>query len=159
MACNCKPRIYGQPPQPKVEDCLCINDLRVGCPDGPAPCGDTIVIDLTETNDVTASPCDVVYILKDYDKEAFASVELTSEGILTVVTSDKYVKQEEFCITYKVDSPCSLLSDQANVYICMKDLCKGNMCENECDPCTGDCIPLDPEVSINKFNNTEIGIS
>ncbi len=148
MACNCKPKPHTPPQTPG--ECLCINDLRIGCDEGPAPCGIQRIIDLTLNNDVTASPCDVVYMLKSFDQGAFQSVTLTEEGILTVVTSNTYVKHEEFEIRYKVDSPCSLLSDEGSVYICMKDLCKSKMCSNGCDHCTGDCKPIDPEIQITR---------
>lgn len=157
MNCFCRPTVCKRP-KCDNDKCLLLSTLRVGCDKGPAPCGDTIQIDLTEFNDVTASPCEVVYSIYSYDTEMFSEVTVTPEGIMTITSSDKFVKQEEFCITYKVDSPCSLLSDTADVFVCMKDECKNKNCEGNCDQCTGDCTDIDPEISISKFNNVEIGI-
>ena len=161
MACNCGVRIINITPKCDSDKCLLIYDLRVGCNDGPAPCGGeegTLVIYLTEYNVVTASPCDVVYSLKGWDTTVFDSVVLTSAGELTVVTSSNYVKSEEFLITYKVNSPCSLLSDTGEIWVCMKNLCIDSDCEGECDQCTGECIPVDPEISISTVTASEIKI-
>lgn len=145
MGCRCKRvSVVSQPNC--LDNCLKISTLRVGCDDGPEPCGDTMEIDLTEYNNVTASPCAVVYSLKGYDQTAFSEVTLTSEGLLTFTSTTTFVKNTEFKITYRVDSPCSILSDQADVFICMKDLCKNTDCPGYCDKCTGDC---DPEISLN----------
>lgn len=149
MACNCKQRIYGAPAPPKPSNCFCVNDVLVGCNDGPAPCGDTLVINLTEYNDVSASPCEVEYILLDWDKEAFADVTLTIDGMLNITTSNVFKKSEEFCISYKVNSPCSILSDIAEVRVCMKDLCVDANCSGceTCNQCTGVC-ECDVEVEV-----------
>lgn len=159
MACNCRPIIPGNPPQ-TPQSCLCINDVRVGCDstNTPNPCGGTLVINLATYNDVRASPCEVVYTLRNFNTTAFTSVTLTQAGLLTIVTSSNFVKSTEFEIGYKVDSPCSILSDTATVYVCMKDLCGSKNCPGGCDPCTSDCIPLLPEVSINNVNTPKIQI-
>ena len=152
MACNCTSQTYGTPTQPKNQDCLCINDVRVNCDEGPAPCGDSMTIDLTQYNDVTASPCDVEYKLLSYDETAFASVTLTEAGSLSVTTTNLFVKHAKYEIQYKVDSPCSIMSDTATVYICMEDLCKGLA---DCDPCEGE---EDPEIGVGGDDGPEINV-
>lgn len=148
MNCFCRPTVCKKAPKCDNDKCLILATLRVGCDLGPAPCGDTVQIDLKEYIDVTASPCGVVYSIYSYDKQAFDEVTVNEEGIVTIVTSNNYVKQEEFSITYKVDSPCSILSDTDDIFICMYDLCRGKDCPNGCDQCTGDCIPVTPEIEI-----------
>jgi hypothetical protein len=80
--------------------------------------------------------CTAVYSIKKYDTEAFASVSITSSGVLTYVTSAAFIKQKEREITYKITCPCSNLSTTAKVKVCMKDLCRtapaGAVC-NQCD--------------------------
>lgn len=156
MGCGCRSRIYGDIPK-KKSNCLCINDLRIGCNKGPSPCGGQMTIDLTEYNDVSASNCPVVYILKSYDTKAFSEVTLTDDGTLHITTSATFKKSQEFKITYKVSSPCSILSDEATVYVCMRDLCVDVYCvDGKCDQCDGGCEPYVPEININDLIKKEI---
>lgn len=146
MPCNCKPNIVSPPAQTKCEDCIQAVSLRFLCSEGPAPCGDTLELNLTDYNIHNVNSCDcgedVVYSLLEYPKDVFSSVTLSVDGLLEVTTSDVYVDMEEYTIRYKVDCPCNLLSGTGNVYVCMKDMCAGVICaENEhCDQCNGDCV-------------------
>ena len=160
MSCNCGTRTYGGAiPPAVVNNCICINDLMIDCDHGPVPCGGTKIIDLKLYNDVSISPCDVEYILLKYDTTAFSSVTLTEDGILSLTTNSIFVAHQMFEIEYKVNSPCSIYSDQATVFVCMKDVCKGKICENACDPCTEECVPFLPEIGVNNNNsNNEITI-
>lgn len=144
MACGCT----GTPiviTDPTCEDCLKLVSIRYACADGPAPCGGsegTLVEDLSLLNDVEACDCgDAVYSILSYDTEAFSSVTITSDGVLTAVTTSNFTKKKEYLIVYKVDCPCSILSGTGNIYVCMKDLCAGNNCASGeyCDQCDGIC--------------------
>ena len=161
MGCGCTSQIHTNPPPPPPKgDCICINDVYVGCDNGPTPCGGAMQINLALYNNVTASPCPVKYMLKSYDIAGFQSVTLTEEGLLAFTTSANFIDHKYFEIKYKVDSPCTILSDEAIVYVCMKNLCKNKICQNGCDKCTGDRILLQPEISINGTSlNNEIGIN
>lgn len=142
MPCKCKPIIITPPADSHCEDCLQAVSLEYLCSEGPAPCGDTLVVDLSLYNDNDAvCDCGAVYSLVEYDTNAFSSVVLTVGGELTVTTTDTYVKRERYTIVYKVDCPCNLLSKTGKVIICKEDLCAGVICaENEeCDPCDGIC--------------------
>lgn len=147
MSCGCKPKIITVSGCDNGS-CLKLATLRVGCEDGPTPCGGvsgTVQIDLADSNDVTASTCDVVYSIKKYDMQAFSSVTVTEDGVLTAITSDHFERSKEYEIIYEVDSPCSILSDEASVFICMKDNCRDVVCPEgehcvcgECEPDGGD---------------------
>lgn len=160
MSCFCGTNVINNNKKSVCDNdiCLIVKDMMVGCDEGPAPCGESVQIDLTVHNDVTASPCDVVYSLWSYDSTAFKNVSVTSDGMLLFETTDNFKKHEMYKIVYKVDSPCTILSDTGEVWICMKDLCKNKNCEGDCDQCTGDCIPLVPEIGIESNLDNEIKI-
>lgn len=149
MPCNCG-NFHIVPPAPKkCDDCLVVNSLRLACDDGPDPCGDTITIDLTEYNDVTACDCGTpVYSLVSYHEEAFEDVEVTSDGQLTATTGEWYVYDDYPVIRYKVDCPCNILSASGNVYVCFKNPCPTE-CYNNCVACTGECLPEDLDVIVD----------
>lgn len=154
MACNCNNKVKTDKPQPKL-DCLCINDINIPCDEGPNPCGDIFTVDLTQYNNVEASDCDVEYSIIYFDSDFFATVNVTIDGVLTITTTDNFIKNKQGCISYKVNSPCSILSDVADILICMFDKCKNKNCDNECDPCDGECIPLEPEIQIGGSKNID----
>lgn len=151
MPCNCRNiKVVTPTPSSSCDDCLIVNSLRLPCDDGPDPCGDTISIDLTTYNDLTACDCgdDPVYSLVDYDEAAFASATVSAEGLLEAETDEWYEFNEYPIIRYKVDCPCNLLSATGNVYVCFKNPCSQD-CYDSCEPCSGDCpeLPLDIEIS------------
>ena len=150
MSCFCGTKVINNHKKSVCNNdvCLIIKDMMVGCDEGPLPCGDTLQIDLTVHNDVSASPCDVVYSLYSYDKTAFENISVTPEGLLLANTTSHFEKHKMYKIVYKVDSPCTILSDTGEVWICMRDECKNKNCEGDCNQCTRDCIPLEPEISI-----------
>lgn len=156
MACNCIPNIIQTPPSNNpCENCLKVVSLRYSCTDGPSPCGDSLVVDLSEYNDVTACDCgSVVYSIKSFDTEAFSSVSVTSGGILTAVTSDNFVNREEALIVYKVDCPCNILSATGNIYVCKKNLCANVLCDAGyyCDQCDGECKEASSDLDIDNGN-------
>lgn len=149
MPCNCRNiQIVTPTPTSTCDDCLIVNSLRLPCDDGPDPCGDTISIDLTEYNDLSACDCgSPVYSLVSYDEDAFTTATVSSVGLLEATTADWYGFNEYPIIRYKVDCPCSLLSASGNVYVCFANPCPIE-CHATCDPCTGECPPeeLDLEV-------------
>jgi len=149
MPCNCGNfHVVPTPPASRCDDCLVVNSLRLACDDGPDPCGDTFTIDLSDYNDLSACDCGTpVYSLVSYDGDAFASVSVSSVGLLTATTDNWYAFNEYPVIKYLVDCPCNLLGASGNVYVCFKNPCPTE-CYDSCDACTGLCpeIPLDLEV-------------
>lgn len=151
MACRCSNVvIIVDPPGGTCTGCLKVVSLRIGCDDGPDPCGDTGSIDLSTYNDLSACDgCTPVYSLVSYDEDGFASATVSSVGLLEFTTSDNYVRHEEYSIIYKVDCPCDILSATGAVYICMKNPCDPCDEGEECNPCTGNCDPIDPEIQVD----------
>lgn len=154
MACRCNSVTVIVDPGPKTcSGCLKAVSLRIGCDGGPLPCGGdpgTQEIDLSEYNNITAcSECDAIYIIKSYDTDAFVSVTITEAGLLEYETSENYTRYEEYEIIYEIDCPCSILSASGRVRVCMKHPCGSCDSDEVCNPCTGDCDPIDPEILIN----------
>lgn len=151
MACRCSSVTVIVDPGPKTcSGCLKAVSLRVGCDGGPLPCGNTQEIDLAEYNDTTACDgCDAIYTVHSYDTAAFASVTITSAGLLEYETTDLYERYKEYDIIYDIDCPCSILSASGRIKVCMKHPCDHCDSDEVCNPCTGDCDPLDPEILID----------
>jgi hypothetical protein len=122
----------------------------VGCEDGPTPCGGSITIDLADYNTVTASPCGVVYSIREFDTDAFSSVTTTEEGVVTITASDNFVRSTEFEIQYKAKSPCSILGDIASIFVCMQDTCRDIVCPEDEQCICGVCEPLGSDVEITE---------
>lgn len=154
MACKCSPTVVTTS-QKDCEGCLKLSSLRYSCTDGPSPCGDTLIVDLSEYNDLSACDCGTpVYSIKFFDVDAFSSVSVTSNGVLTATTNSDFVKLKEHLITYKVDCPCSILSGTANIYVCKFDECVGVDCDpgQICDQCDGTCVDASSDLDISDGN-------
>lgn len=151
MSCTCGVVVISDPgPVDTCTGCLKVYSLRVPCDTGPAPGGGvdgTLIIDLSDTNDVTACDgCAVEYSIFSYDNVFWTSVSVTSGGVLTAITSSSFVSREESEIMYKVTCPCSKLSAYGSVFVCKEDLCIGVTCpEGEaCNQTTGVCEVIVP---------------
>lgn len=150
MPCGCIPIIVDPPVS--CRNCLIVKDLRFRCDQGPVPCGDTdpdgvITVDLAQYNDVSACGSGGhTYSLISYDAVGLQNVTLSAGGVLTAQTMDIYEDHVEYKITYRVScsDPDSILSAIGIVYVCMKNPC--DICPDgeQCDPCTGDCVPIVP---------------
>lgn len=142
MACPCNnPTIIA--PNPTCKDCIVAKTVRYTCDNSPNPCGESVTLDLSAINKIDAcGNCGATYTIKKYDIEGFDSVSITSGGVLTYVTSDKFVKQKEYEITYKITCNCGepQLSTTAKVYVCRKDLCRTAPKGAACNQCNGDYI-------------------
>lgn len=150
MGCKCKTTII--PKKPDCSGCLVVNDLLVGCSDGPYPCGiDLMSIDLGEKNDLTACTGTPVWTIKSYDIKGLKDVSLSQSGILQFKTKN-YYKDKDFLIIYQVDCPNSNLRAEGVIKICMKDPCT-NGCD-QCNPCSGNCITSDDASIIATITNT-----
>lgn len=149
MPCNCgNVKVVTPPPSQPCDDCLIVNSLRLACDDGPDPCGDTISINLTDYNDLSACDCGVpVYSLVSYDEDAFVTATVSSAGLLEAETAEWYEFNEYPIIRYKVDCPCSLLSASGNVYVCFKNPCPLE-CHDNCEPCTGECSEEELDIEV-----------
>lgn len=137
MSCFCKVTVV--PPKNPCSDCLQVNDVLVGCADGPPPCGEIPVqIDLGAINDLTACTGTPVWSIKDYDELAFTNVEITQDGIITFETTNYYKEGKDFIIRYQVDCPGSIFRAEAEIKVCMKNPCPDGC--KDCNPCTAACF-------------------
>lgn len=149
MNCFCNAVVISVTP-PCPGRCLYLSTLRIGCDDGPT-CNETVQLDLSEYNDVSAG-VNVKYKLTKESYAGFSSVTLTEAGILTFTTDGVITALEEEEISYKVYEDGGILSDTAAVYICSEDKCKGVTCpEGElCNKCTALCEEVtDIQISSN----------
>lgn len=134
--CHCNVTVV--PPVAPCSGCLLVNDILVGCADGPLPCGTTVQIDLAANNTLTACTGVPVWSIKYFDSIAFTNVTLDQNGILTFDTTNFYKAGKDFLIRYEVDCPNSILRGEGDVKVCFKNPCDPT-CKN-CNPCTSNCI-------------------
>lgn len=154
MPCGCITVITD--PGPICTNCLIVKDLRFRCDQGPDPCGDNVLVDLAQYNDVTA--CGVLgatYSLVSFDAVGLTNVSLSAAGVLSADTTNVFSDHEEYEIVYKVNcnDPNSILSATGIVYICMRNPCGYCPTGTVCDPFSATCIPVPPEVIIGNNNN------
>lgn len=141
MACGCIPVIVD--PGPKCNSCLIVPDLRYRCDKGPDPCGDTLVVDLTEYHNLDACGSEgYEYTLLSYDDSGLTNVSLTAQGILSIETLAVYNGHVEYPVQYRVScsNEDSILSAIGIVYVCMNNPCGYcppglicNICTKECE--------------------------
>lgn len=136
MSCFCKVTVV--PPKNPCSGCLQVNDILVGCADGPPPCGETVQIDLGAKNDLTACTGTPVWSVKYYDPLAFTNVSITQQGIITFDTTDYYKEGQDFIIRYEVDCPNSIFRAEGTIKVCMKHPCPDGC--KDCNPCTEACL-------------------
>lgn len=136
MSCYCFTTVI--PPANPCSGCLQVNGLRVGCADGPEPCGNTVQINLAEKNDLTICTGVPVWSLKYWDPIAFTNVTLNQSGLLSFDTTNYYKHGKEFRITYEVDCPNSIHRAEADIWVCFKNPCDDGC--TDCNPCTGNCL-------------------
>lgn len=135
--CHCNVTVV--PPVAPCSGCLLVNDILIGCADGPLPCGTTVQVDLAANNTLTACTGIPVWSIKYFDPIAFTNVSITQAGIITFDTTNIYKAGKEFLIIYQVDCPGSLLRAEGDIKVCFKNPCTSPTCKN-CNPCTGNCI-------------------
>ena len=134
--CNCNVTVV--PPVSPCSGCLQVNDILVGCSDGPLPCGTTVQIDLGAKNDLTACTGIRVWSVKYFDPKAFTNVSITQAGVITFDTLPYYKQGKDFSIIYDVDCPGSILRADGEIKVCFKNPCAPTC--KQCNPCTGNCI-------------------
>jgi len=135
-------------------------DIIVSCADAVGPCGGedgTGTINVITPEEGAPSYCHqtggcgetaISLQLKDWDRTIFASVTLAG-NVVTWVTKDDLTTVNKFG-RIKLRACCGELASLFEVIVCIKDLCKCTGCDvdEECDPCTGDCIPVTIDLSI-----------
>lgn len=147
--CDCSGSIY-VPPVESCTGCLKITSPSVLCEGSTPPGGVTGTLDLAALNTVTACSCDVTYTVLEYDTIALEGVTIDENGVLEWTTTDDGVPSSYVEVKYLVDCGCDGLSGQGIVSICIKNICPTAPCEEgtECNPTTGDCDPIIPNITI-----------
>lgn len=150
MPCRCIPTVIVDP-RPPCNGCLLVRNFKISCTNSPEPCNDTGMLDLALYNNITAcTGCSVVYSVEDYDTNVFSSVTVTPDGDLVFTTNNLPKTPGVSIICYRVTCPCSNTTAEGAVEVCIKNIC--NTCElwQTCDPCTGICVDIQPEISIQQ---------
>lgn len=145
--CNCgTSQIIIVDPGNTCEDCLRIYSFRILCSSGPVPDPEneegTLVLDLSLQNDISAcGESEATYSIFSFDADFWDSVSVTSEGVLTAVSSTEFETQEYSEIVYKVTCNEGQLSAYGSVFVCKEDLCASVSCDEGeiCNPATGIC--------------------
>jgi hypothetical protein len=143
------------------ECCLKACSSVLECTDSVGPCGQVGSFNLKNLEHIVTGcshPNDVKYVLEDYDKSHFASVTLTSAGILTWVTGGPETANKYGTVCFRITCPssdecddCIQLNALGYFEIGTKDLCQSVVCDDSCevcDPCTGTCIEQDVKIEI-----------
>lgn len=134
------------PPCP--DNCLIVTSPITACEDSAPPCGGMGVLDLGVLNDLTVCEgCTPTYTLLSYDSTVFVGMALDANtGELTWTTggANVAIPGNFYEVRYKVECACLNLASQGIVTICIRDLCGTQICPDgeECDPCTGNCVPI-----------------
>lgn len=139
-----------------TSDCLTLGNIIISQCDSAAPCGasGSITFDCFDYN------CEDVPVFTVYSNsrpDLITVTGISADGIDFTTSSDA-VGGERVEITFHATcgSACEGSSDYGTLVLYIKNLCKGVACGPgyTCAPCTGLCVPTDPEVQI--INTPEI---
>lgn len=116
------------------------------------PCGGVHIINVDDLNNFSVSCTgNVFYQLYNYDTDAFTSVVITSNGVLTYTLSDQAVPGVYYSIVYRARCDNEQVGGYGVIQTTPKDLCLASNCtiSQTCDKCTGDCVNIAVDLSIN----------
>lgn len=130
------------------------NDV-VNCEDAAAP-GGSGSKDLTTINTSfngcsnDEGPCDVTYQLVSFSAE-FSSVTISEAGLVEYTFSPTATPNTLGTIRYRVYCTCAITSASAKLYVCVKDLCANQLCDEDfaCNPQNGLCEPVVPNAILS----------
>lgn len=137
------------PTTSKCGDCFNLGHILVGCDNSIAPCDTTSTLKIPF--DCFCIPCDApqfkITNLKNIKGVTIESIDKTGITVRPDGTGDPRtpVRIEFFGACF---DGCDTKSDFGSVSLYFKDLCKGVLCDEyyTCDKCTGNCLPIPPEV-------------
>lgn len=142
----------GSTPPSDCDGCLVAKKLAVGCGQGLVACGSSTDIDVDAKNN---NPDSAVYSVTSYDTNAFDSVTMSPEGILSVSTAEiAYESGKTYRVNYKVVN--GKYSNFGWVDFCFDNPCDDG-CAGKCEPCSGTCWPeigpFDEEMTCNEADH------
>src|SRR5690606_12216719 len=111
--------------------------------DSVGPCGKSGILNLKPLNNYSICNGDVFHKVVRYDSTIFSSVfidDTDGKVELHFTTTDLAIPYKFYPIHYKVVCKDGGKGDFGVVQVGIKDLCEFSGCNN-CDPCTGECVP------------------
>ena len=151
--CNCTGGAYTPASNPDsncTTDCIDAPRVVVACDSSTPPCGVTGQVDVSGFLTTTACTGTISYTLLSYDTTALENVSISGAGVVQWDTTNAAEINTFARITYLIECSNSILSDQGVVDVCIQSLCPTAPCASgtECNPCTGNCDPIVPDITI-----------
>ncbi len=135
--CYCS-AVRSNPPQENCDDCLVAIKQISGCGQGLMPCGGAEGTASINLNTLNKNAADVIYSLKPngYSSDDFASVSISSAGIVTLVTGEAYESHGLHPIEYMVTK--GKFKNYGTLFVCFDSPCEDE-CGESCNTCSGEC--------------------
>ncbi len=152
--CNCGSItiVTSKPCTLACADCFIPANYIVPASDRVAPCGgsDTITLSDIQTN-IGVCTGNVTYSLYSFSTDGFNSVSITSNGALTYELSSDAEVGTYYEIIYRIRCDVGGYGGYGVVQVTPDDLCLNSNCSpsETCDKCTGDCVDIDVDLSLN----------
>lgn len=146
--CTCTPTVISPPAPACGGNCIYTPNMLVT--DQVTACDPVTDIDISPVIAACGSTPAVYSIISSKN---VSNPTITSTAVTFTPVNNNYAPGE---IVYKV--ACGRLSDFGKIIIVYTNNCVNVNCDEyeTCDKCTGDCIPIPPEVSINNVPSISI---
>lgn len=139
----------GTPPC-KTGDCFELGTVVVSCENSVGPCGTG-----TTPFNCFQYPCEnPTFKITNKDEIKGLVVDTIDKDGITYTTDGTLEPYDKVEVNFKASCPasedCDHKSDYGSVVIYIKDLCLGVDCPEDhyCDKCNGECVALEPEISV-----------
>ncbi len=147
--CSCIGRVT--PSTPVTDSCLRLGHIVVADCDTVDPCGGTgtVLFDCFDY-DCDTPPTFTVY--SNSRPDLVTVTDISDAGIEFTTTEDSVGGERiEIVFFAACGTGCQQSSSYGTVVFYIKNLCKGVACGTgyTCNPCTGLCIPTDPEIQVS----------
>lgn len=147
---GCCPGKKSNPPQACGTNCFRANNHAVSCDESVGP-GGSNTKDLTTVNTSfnncsdESGACTVTYQLVSYTAH-FSSVTISEEGLVSYTLATSSDPNTLGTIRYRVYCNCNTFSASAKLFVCVKDLCVNEICEDgfQCNKTNGLCEAIIP---------------
>lgn len=154
--CCCTP---STPPPAPCNGCLYAHGYTVVPSVSTGPCGQKGYIDLAVLNAESSCNGPISYKIHQYDKAGFKNVYIDGT-LLRWETSDNAVPNHFYCIYYIAGCAAEDEESVARINIGIKKHCDKTCPEGtKCNPCNGDCVPLQTDLSVEIESNSDLSTS
>lgn len=153
--CNCGGNvtiITTLPCSEACSNCFIPKNHIIPVADRVEPCGGAGTLNVAALNDFsTTCTGNVTYSIFSYDTDGFNSISITSGGLLSYELSDLANVGTYYAVTYRVRCDNEGVGGYGVIQITPDDLCLTSNCtpSQTCDKCTGDCVNISVDLSIN----------